>query len=169
MWQGNAAGRRDVDSALIRWGLPPCVDSTVANGLPGSGECRRALEIATWVKAHPHAVQHGWVALDDLDLSVAGPPPAFSPLLPPGHFVQCNGAVGLTAVNAMRAVQLLGGPNADAPQLPPPRPESAQPILRSVLMAAAVGMEGHKVYRSDARYGNLDDVFALGGRMAVAK
>ena len=71
--------------------------AVTANGKPGIGEVRRAMEIVNWVRAHPHACASGWVALDDLDLLSVAPPPTGQPIMPPNHFVRTNPSAGLTA------------------------------------------------------------------------
>ena len=65
-WQSTQVGRAQVNEALRRWGIPPFIACTVAGVVPGTGNHRRALEIATWVKKQPGLCARGWVALDDL-------------------------------------------------------------------------------------------------------
>ena len=62
--------------------------AVTADANPGSGEEKRAREIVSWVRAHPHACAQGWVVLDDLDLLSVAPPPTFAPIMPPSHFVR---------------------------------------------------------------------------------
>ena len=115
-----------LNEALRRWGIPPMVAITTQE-CPVANEEARAREIMSWARAHQHACASGWVALDDMDLMVAAPP-AFPPVLPPGHFVRTNGTVGLTKDDALLAIRLLGGPNKAAPKLPPPHPNATQPF-----------------------------------------
>ena len=86
-WQATPAGRQQVNEALRNWGIPAFIACTVTAGDPGSGPMRRAMEIASWVKAFPHLCARGWVALDDLDLRQIGPPPAFQQIIPPQRHV----------------------------------------------------------------------------------
>jgi hypothetical protein len=87
-WQATPAGRQQVNEALRNWGIPAFIACTVTAGDPGSGPMRRAMEIASWVKAFPHLCARGWVALDDLDLRQIGPPPAFQQIIPPQRHVR---------------------------------------------------------------------------------
>ena len=99
-----------VNSALIQNGIPQCVGKTVASGAPSGEDDGRAREITTFVANHPELCARGWVALDDMALGA---------LLPPGKFVRTEPEAGLTAANATKAIELLGGPDASAPPLPP--------------------------------------------------
>jgi len=148
-WQATPAGRMQVNEALKRWGLPPVIAYTVGS-TPGSGNMRRALEIAAWVKKQPQLCTRGWVALDDLDLTIVGGPPAFLPILPPGHFVRTNDAVGLTPASVAAAVKLLGGPDASVPPLPPTQANATAPWPRG---EGKLNAQGHMVWTTDARYG----------------
>jgi hypothetical protein len=150
MWQSTAEGRRDVDEALRRWGLPPCIARTV-RGTPGSGEEKRAREITTWVRANRDACSGGWIALDDLDVESVANPPSWAPLIPPGHALRTNANVGLTHSDAVRAIQMLGGRNPAAPALAAPHPDPGLPRLRHE--EARAGRSGHEVWKTDARYG----------------
>ena len=140
-WQNSAATRAEVNEALRRWGIAPFVAVT-ANANPGAGEERRAFEIVTWVRAHPHACATGWVALDDLDLLSVAPPPTFKPIMPANHFVRTNQAMGLTAKDAAKAIELLGGKawlgGKDPPKLPPVLPSAHQPFA---MTATTVGYQ----------------------------
>ena len=153
MWQVQPQGRAEVDLMLRRWGMPPCLTRTCVNGPPGAGPERRAREIANWVKANPAACARGWVALDDLDLTIGGGPPAFLPYLTPGHFVRTKHMHGLDPNDAIRAIQILG--QTPAP-LPPPAPDCLAPVPRDLPPLArgvAPTPTGHSVWMTDARYG----------------
>ena len=96
MWQ--------VDLALARWSIPPCVARTTTNSHAGGGEERRAREIMTWIKQHPQAVSSGYIVLDDLDLDSVAAPPSWEPVIPRGHFLRISDQTGLTKADAARAI-----------------------------------------------------------------
>ena len=156
MWQALPAQRAEVNEALRRWGLLPMMAVTVSNGNPGSGAESRAREILSWVHLHPEACAFGWVCLDDLDLMSVAPPPTFAPILPPGHHIHVNGMTGLTGQDAVRAIEILGGPNPRAPPLAPPLPERFEPF-RAVPARQANGTThfGHDAWKNDVRYGSV--------------
>ena len=152
-WQVNAEGRADVDAALRRFGLPAIVARTVNGGAtPGSGEERRAREIAAWVRSHAPACAAGFVALDDLPLDSVATPPAFVPILPTNRFVRTDEHRGLTMQDAQRAIALLGGRNPHVPPLPPPQPEAAKGVPRDE-QGGEKQQQQQRVWRTDARYG----------------
>lgn len=153
-WQVTQSGRQEVDEALQRWGIPPCVARTTSSSNVGGGEERRAREIMTWVKQHSQAVASGFVVLDDLDLDSVAAPPSWEPVIPRGHFVRINDSTGLTKADAGRAIGVLGGRNPLVPPLPPPQPNAHKPVLRSESVAQDKDKAlNHEVWRSDARYG----------------
>lgn len=156
MWQQTASGRAEVNEALRRWGIPAFVAVT-ADANPGTGDERRAREILSWIRAHPDACATGWVILDDLDLMAVAPPPAFTPILPPGHMVRVNPSTGLTQRDAVYAIEMLGGRNANAPKLPPPQANAAEAFVAVPADGAKAGSKtentGHDAWRNDARYG----------------
>ncbi len=110
-WQSIPSTYAQVNAALERNGLPTCVDKTVGGGPTRAGESARAHEIAAWVAANPASCAAGYVAIDDLDLA---------PHLARGTFVRTEAESGLTEADAMRAIDLLGGPDPSVAPLPPP-------------------------------------------------
>lgn len=157
-WQVTESGIQDVNEVLKRWGIPPLVARTTNSPHVGRGEEKRAREIMAWVASHQMACSSGWVALDDLDLDSVAPPPSWAPILPAGRLVRTLDTVGLTQQDAVRAIKVLGGPNPRAAPLPPPQANATEPVLRGGATVggregANDGLEGHNVWRTDARYG----------------
>ena len=93
-----------VDQALARWGIPPCVARTTNGNTTGGGEERRAREIMTWCKQHPQALASGYVVVDDLDLDSVAAPPSWEPVIPRGHFLRISDKTGLTKADAAQAI-----------------------------------------------------------------
>ena len=138
-WQGTPAALAQVNAALERNGIPVCIDTTVSNGRAATLPANRAGEIKSWVEAHAQQCLGGYVVVDDMDLHA---------FLPPGTFVRTEDEVGLTEADAMRAIQLLGGPDKSLPPLPPPprKPGGFNVLVtrgemqREMMRAAMAGM-----------------------------
>lgn len=71
-WQATPAGRRQVNDALRRWGIPVLLACTV-HGSPGSGDEQRTAEIANWMatKQGQAACAHGYAILDDGEIKAS--------------------------------------------------------------------------------------------------
>ena len=138
-WGRSPAALAQVNAALERNGIPVCIDTTVSNGRAATLPANRAGEIKSWVEAHAQQCSGGYVVVDDMDLHA---------FLPPGTFVRTEDEVGLTEADAMRAIQLLGGPDKSLPPLPPPprKPGGFNVLVtrgemqREMMRAAMAGM-----------------------------
>ena len=129
-WRRWEKGREDIAKQLCVLGLPPPVDCT-----PCTDFASRSDEILDWLYRHPR-VQH-WVALDDMDLTLAHAGSAFG-----AHFVQTNRDYGLGDADVERAILILSRPFIRE-RFPKPRAESwrlrhgSQEASLAVVLSAA--------------------------------